>query len=152
MITLRHQKNHQSRQHICWLVDVDLRLDESYQVYLRDTDTINELHNAAFKKSAKSAVELIRLNNSIDSDQLLGDDIPETGEYDQGDQPIGCSWKIIFFFCSAQSAFATGWRVQDHKTVSSGFFLPVLVPSLKAHLATTDCPAAWQYWQTPVFH
>ena len=36
------------------------------------------------KESAKSAVELIRFNNSMDSDQLLDEDIPETGEYDQG--------------------------------------------------------------------
>ena len=28
-----------------------------------------------------------------------------------------------FFICLAQSAFPTGWRVQDHKTVSSGFWL-----------------------------
>ena len=36
-------------------------------------------------ESAKSAVELIRYNNSIDSDQLLNEDIPETREHDQGD-------------------------------------------------------------------
>ena len=85
MITLRHQNSHQSRQHIRWLLDVDLRLGELYQVYLIDTNKINELHNAALKKSVKSAVELIRFNNSIDSDRLLDEDIPETGEYDQGD-------------------------------------------------------------------
>ena len=65
-------------------MDVDLRLGESYWVYLIDTNKINELHNAALKKSVKSAVELIRFNNSMDSDRLLDKDIPETGEYYQG--------------------------------------------------------------------
>ena len=65
-------------------MDIDLRLGESDWVYLRDINKINELHNAVLKKSAKSAVELIRFNNSIDSDRLLDEDIPETGEYDQG--------------------------------------------------------------------
>ena len=60
-------------------------LGESYRVYLRDTNNINELHNAALKESAKTAVELIRFIHSTDSDQLLDEDIPEMGEYDQGD-------------------------------------------------------------------
>ena len=51
---------------------------------MRDTTKINELHNAALKKSSRSAVELIRFNNNIDSDRLLDEDIPEMGDYDQG--------------------------------------------------------------------
>ena len=43
-------------------------LGESYRVYLRDTNKINDLHNTALKKSAKTAVELIRFIHSTDSD------------------------------------------------------------------------------------
>ena len=60
-------------------------LGETYRVYLRDTDKINKLHNAALRKSTNTAVELIRFINSTDSDQLLDEDIPDMGEYDQGD-------------------------------------------------------------------
>ena len=60
-------------------------LSESYRVYLRDTNKNNELHNAALKESAKKAVELIKFIHSTDSGQSLDEDIPEMGEYDQGD-------------------------------------------------------------------
>ena len=43
-------------------------LGESYRVYFRGTNTINELHNAALKESAKKAVELIKFIHSTDSD------------------------------------------------------------------------------------
>ena len=88
---------------------------------MRDTNKINELHTAALKESAKTAVELIRVIHSTDSDQLLDEDIPEMGKYDQGDYPIGCLGKRFFSICLPQSAFATGWHTQDHKIVSSGF-------------------------------
>ena len=60
-------------------------LGEFYRVYLRDTNKNNKLHNTALKESAKTAVELIRFIRRIDSDQLLDEDIPETGDSDQGD-------------------------------------------------------------------
>ena len=99
-------------------------MGELYQVYLIDTNKINELHNAAFKKSSKSAVELIRFNNSIDSDQLLDDDIPErVNMTKETNHVVALEKTMCCFFSLAQSAFATGWHVQDHKTVSSDFCL-----------------------------
>ena len=62
-----------------------LWLGESYHVYLKYTNKINELHNAALKESAKQAVELIKLIHSTDSDQLLDEDVPGMSEYYQGD-------------------------------------------------------------------
>ena len=44
---------------------------------MRETNKINELHNAALKESAKKAVELIKLIHSTDSGQSLDEDIPE---------------------------------------------------------------------------
>ena len=60
-------------------------LGETYRVYLGDTNKTDKLHNAALRKSTNTAVELIRFINSTDSDQLLDEDIPDMGEYDQGD-------------------------------------------------------------------
>ena len=60
-------------------------LGESYRVYLRDTNKINEQHNAALKESAENAMELIELIHDSGSDQSLEKDVPELGEYDNGD-------------------------------------------------------------------
>ena len=59
-------------------------LGESYRVYLRDTNKINELHNSALKESVKHAMKLIELIHESGSDQSFQNDAPEPGEYDYG--------------------------------------------------------------------
>ena len=45
---------------------------------------MTKLHNAAPKETAKDAVELFELIHNSNSDQSLGKDAPELGEYDHG--------------------------------------------------------------------
>ena len=58
-------------------------LGESYRVYLRDTNKINEKHMEALKSSAKKTVELLDCTQQEDSeiDQIYAD----MGEYNDGD-------------------------------------------------------------------
>lgn len=58
-------------------------LGESYRVYLRDTNKINEKHMEALKSSAKKTVELLDCPQQEDSeiDQIYAD----MGEYNDGD-------------------------------------------------------------------
>ena len=57
---------------------------------------------------------------------------------------------MFFLICLAQSAFSTGWRVQDHKTVFFGFYLLAADCWLLAACwwlpAVTDAPASYFEW------
>ena len=58
-------------------------LGESYRVYLRDTNKINEKHMEVLKSSAKKTVELLECSQQEDNeiDQIYAD----MGEYNDGD-------------------------------------------------------------------
>ena len=58
-------------------------LGESYRVYLRDTNKINEKHMEVLKSSVKKTVELLECSQQEDHeiDQIYAD----MGEYNDGD-------------------------------------------------------------------
>ena len=58
-------------------------MGESYRVYLRDTNNINEKHMEALKSSAKKTVELLDCpqENDSEADFIYS----EMGEYNAGD-------------------------------------------------------------------
>ena len=60
-------------------------LGESYRVYLRDTNKINQQHNDALQESSQAVMDLI--DSDIDNimEPLSGEDARESGEYDDGD-------------------------------------------------------------------
>ena len=56
----------------CFLIFIKNKLrwlGESYRVYLRDTNKINEKHMEAFKSSAKKTVELLDCTQQGDSER-----------------------------------------------------------------------------------
>ena len=60
-------------------------LGESYRVYLRDTNKINQQHNEALQESSQAVMDLI--DSDIDNimEPLSAEDARESGEYDDGD-------------------------------------------------------------------
>ena len=60
-------------------------MGESYRVYLRDTNAINEQHNLALKESSQAVMDVIDLNIDNQMQTLSEEDREESGEYDDGD-------------------------------------------------------------------
>ena len=60
-------------------------MGESYRVYLRDTNTINEQHNLALKESSQAVMDLIDSKNDNQMQTVSEEDREEPGEYDDGD-------------------------------------------------------------------
>ena len=60
-------------------------MGESYRVYLRDTNKINEQHKDALMASSQSTMVLIEAVEDAVFDQLSPEDAIQAGEYDDGD-------------------------------------------------------------------
>ena len=60
-------------------------MGESYRVYLRDTNKVNEQHKDALIASSQSTVALIEAVEDAVFDQLSHKDAIQAGEYDDGD-------------------------------------------------------------------
>ena len=60
-------------------------MSESYRVYLRDTNKINEQHRDALMASSQSTMALIEAVKETVFDQLSPEDAIQAGEYDDGD-------------------------------------------------------------------
>jgi hypothetical protein len=60
-------------------------MGESYRVYLRDTDKINEQHNLALEESSQAVMDLIDSNIDNQMQTLSKEDREESGEYVDGD-------------------------------------------------------------------
>ena len=58
---------------------------ESYRVYLRDTNRINEQHKDALKSSLQATMALIATVKDVSFEQLSPEDAVQAGEYDDGD-------------------------------------------------------------------
>ena len=60
-------------------------MGESYRVYLRDTNKINEQHRDALMASSQATMALIETVEDTVFDQLSPEDAIQAGEYDDGD-------------------------------------------------------------------
>jgi hypothetical protein len=60
-------------------------MGESYRVYLRDTNTINEQHNSALEESSQAVMDLIDSDIDNQMQTLSEEDREESGEYEDGD-------------------------------------------------------------------
>ena len=60
-------------------------MGESYRVYLRDTNKINEQHKDALTASPRSTMALIDAVDDAVFGQLSPEDAIQAGEYDDGD-------------------------------------------------------------------
>ena len=60
-------------------------MGESYRVYLRETNKINEQHKDALNASLKATMALVETVEEIALEQLLPEDAIQAGEYDDGD-------------------------------------------------------------------
>ena len=60
-------------------------MGESYRVYLRDTNKINEQHKDALEPSLQATMELIETVEDVTIEQLSPEDAVQAGEYDDGD-------------------------------------------------------------------
>ena len=60
-------------------------MGESYRVYLRDTNKINEQHKDALEPSLQATMALIETVEDVTIEQLLPEDAVQAGEYDDGD-------------------------------------------------------------------
>ena len=60
-------------------------MGESYRVYLRDTNKINEQHKEALEPSLQATMELIETVEDVTIEQLSPEDAVQAGEYDDGD-------------------------------------------------------------------
>ena len=60
-------------------------MGESYRVYLRDTNKINEQHRDALMASSQSTMAFIETVEDAVLDQLAPEDAIQAGEYDDGD-------------------------------------------------------------------
>ena len=58
---------------------------ESYRVYLRDNDKINEQHRDTLKASLEATMALVEHFKDAVLDELLPEDIYQAEEYDDGD-------------------------------------------------------------------
>ena len=85
-------------------------MGESYRVYLRDTNKINEKHMEALKSSAEKTVKLLDCPQEIDTE--IDVIYSEMGEYNTGGIELIFNLSL-FKICLAQSVFATSWCLQD---------------------------------------
>ena len=60
-------------------------MGESYRVYLRDTNTINEQHSLALEESSRAVMDLIDSDIDNQMQTLSEEDREEIGEYEDGD-------------------------------------------------------------------
>ena len=58
---------------------------ESYRVYLRDTNKINEQHRDALKASLEATMALIEHVEDAELEELLPEDAHQAEEYENGD-------------------------------------------------------------------
>ena len=58
---------------------------ESYRVYLRDTNKINEQHRDALKASLEATMALVEHVEDAELEELLPEDVYQAKEYDDGD-------------------------------------------------------------------
>ena len=60
-------------------------MGESYRVYLRDTNKINQQHKDALISSLQATMALIETVEDVSLKQLSPEDAVQAGEYDDGD-------------------------------------------------------------------
>ena len=60
-------------------------MGESYRVYLRDTNKVNEQHKDALKSYLQATMVLIETVEDVTFEQLSPEDAVQAGEYDDGD-------------------------------------------------------------------
>jgi hypothetical protein len=60
-------------------------MGESYRVYLRDTNKINEQHRDALKASLEATMALVEQIDDTVLEELSPEDAIQAGEYDDGD-------------------------------------------------------------------
>ena len=109
---------------------------ESYRVYLRDTNKINEQHRDALRASLEATLALIEHVEDVVLEELLPEDAHQASWR-------VWKWRLIWL---STSVFVSRWCFQIH--VNSGFCLC----AASLHTVTIpDCTSRWQFGLQPEF-